>query len=168
MVVGQVDKTHSTRKEFQEFGDLVEGRWLGEVLLVYNWPGREKEKGDTITAYNTFKWVADKNGIDWEGFGGNTTGKTLIVWDAPSKRIITQHVGSAGGTWRTVIWKTTPEKWGWRFLGGGLADGREFNGEGEWIFSEDGKELSIVGDISVGTEKLELDRAENHYHRVNK
>jgi hypothetical protein len=64
-----------------------------------------------------------------------------------------------------MIWKKTPCKWGWRFTGGGLPDGRNFKGAGDWIFSDDGTTLRITGDISVGDEKL--DSFDDAYRRVN-
>ena len=58
------------------------------------------EAGDEGTGCITWKWVYDKNAIEWEwkfDFGGKKTGtKGLIMWDAATKRIVGHGVGSAG------------------------------------------------------------------------
>lgn len=100
-----------------------------------------------------------------EGFTGNVTGKSLIFWDAPSKRIIGQHIGSSGMTWRAVLHKKKGRKWTWKFLSGGLADGRKVKATVHWTFSEDGDELHLSGKGFVG--KDELDPLDDHYHRVS-
>ena len=164
--VARRDGIESTHAEFEQFGELLTGRWVGDITLVYDWPGEDKGNGDKVTSYESFTWIADKKGIEWEHFGGNSTGKTMIVRDAPSNHIRAFNVGSSGGTWQTVIWKETDTKWGWEFTGGGLADGRAFTGAGHWIFSDDGNALTITGDMCVGSEKV--DTFADVYRRVDK
>jgi hypothetical protein len=123
-----------------------------------------KKKGEKLTSYETFKWIADEGGIEWESFGGSTTGKTLLVWDAPSRQIKAFHVGSGGGTWQTVVWKETTTKWGWKMTGGGLPDGRASTGAGYWIFTDDSKTMHIKGDLTVGDEAVPP--FDDVYHKV--
>ena len=42
------DKMQSTRADFKEFCKAMEGRWIGEVVWVADWPGFGK-KGDKVT-----------------------------------------------------------------------------------------------------------------------
>jgi hypothetical protein len=155
----------ATLADLHEFGELLVGRWAGDILLVYDWPGLGKRKGETVASYETFAWIADKRAIEWQHHGGNVTGKTMITWDAAAQQIRAFNVGSAGTTWQTVIWKETPEKWGWRFTGGGMPDGRSFAGSGHWIFADGRNKLTLAGDMSVGDEKLE--HFDDVYRRVD-
>ena len=46
-----------------------------------------------------------------------------------------------------------PTLFGWRLSGGGVPDGRKHGGTGEWVFSEDGKTMTIQGQTTLDDEK---------------
>ena len=49
-----VDKMQSTRADFRKLCKAMEGRWIGEVVWVADWPGFGK-KGDKFTGYSDFR-----------------------------------------------------------------------------------------------------------------
>jgi hypothetical protein len=66
----------STRADFKELCKVIEGRWIGEVVWVADWPGFGK-KGDKFTDCSDFRishgdtrlqamiafWNGDKNAV---------------------------------------------------------------------------------------------------------
>ena len=90
------------------------GRWVGDITFIADWPGQTKKQGDKAPGYATYKWIADKRGIECEDFVGNTTGKTIMAWEGPSKQIQAFHIGSAGMTWHDIMWKVSDNKWAWK------------------------------------------------------
>ena len=52
VALGQADMT-STPKEFQEFGELMVGRWSADITLIADWPGMKKEAGEKLIGYCT-------------------------------------------------------------------------------------------------------------------
>ena len=66
----------STRADFKELCKAIEGRWIGEMVWVADWPGFGK-KGDKFTGYSDFRiihgdtqlqamiafWNGDKNAV---------------------------------------------------------------------------------------------------------
>lgn len=155
----------SSFDDFKQFGKLLTGRWAGDITLIADWPGQQKKQGDKITGYATYKFIMDGKGIEWDDIGGTSAGKTLITYDASTKRIKTFHVDTGGGNWQTVIWKKSNTEWGWKLTGGGLVDGRKFGGKGLWVFSENGKEHIIKGAVTL--DGKELPKLHDVYTRVN-
>lgn len=164
--VAGAEEPKSSFEDFKQFGELVSGRWAGDITLIADWPGQEKKQGEKITGYATYKFIADGKGIEWDDVGGTTTGKTLITYDASTKYIKAFHVGSDGGNWQTVIWKKSPTEWGWKLVSGGLVDGRKLGGEGSWLFKDGGKTHIIHGKVSLDGEGLP--ELHDVYTRVNK
>lgn len=153
LTVGQTDIT-STAEEFQEFGHLNVGRWSGDITLIADWPGMKKKAGDKLIAYSTVRWIVDKRGFIWQTVGGETTGFELWLYNPISKRILWRGVDSEGGCMEAVVWKMDSDKWGFKVIGGGLADGRKHGGEGRLVFKDGSKTLVVEGKMTLGGEKL--------------
>lgn len=156
----------STFEEFKEFGDKLIGRWSVDVTLIADWPGEEAKQGDKVVGYTSYKWIVDGKALEWNSVGGMTTARTVITFDATTKTIRAFNVGSAGGHWRTVIWKRNEDDWGWKLIGGGLVDGRKMGGEGSWLFDAGGKSHVIKGNVTLDGE--ELPQLSDVYSRLSK
>lgn len=135
----------------KEYGDLVVGRWVGQVKLIADWPGTGKQ-GENVVGHLTARWIADKKGLEDEWFGGNGHGKTIYVFDPESKKIRQLGVDSGGTTSDYFIWK---ENGKWVFEGGGcLADGKKFKGKGTLEFTDDGNTYAAIGTFTMDGKKL--------------
>ncbi len=156
----------STREEFEEFGNLLAGRWMGDITLIADWPGEVKKQGDKITAYATYQWIADGSGIEWSDVGGMGTSKTLIAYDAAAKTIRSFNLDAGGGTWQSTIWKKSDTDWGWIVANGSLNDGRKLTGQGSWLIEDKGNQHIIQGAVQLDGE--ELPKLHDVYTRVNK
>ena len=143
-----------TNDTFKEFGELLVGRWIGDVTLITDWPGIGK-KGEKVVSHMSVRWIADKRGLEDESFGGQGTTKSIYFWDPASKRIRVYSIDSGGTTGDWQIWKEGAK---WALQGGGcLADGTEYEGEGEMLFKDGGNTLVYDGAFAVsGTETLDL------------
>ena len=142
MLVGQAEVNATTPKDFQEYGELMAGRWIGDVTLVADWPGFGK-KGEKIVAHLTVRWIADRKGLEAEAFGGPGSGRGFTFLDPGSARIKEYRVSSDGTAGSFEIWKKDG-KWLWRNKGH-LADGTPFESSGETIVSESGNTITYVG-----------------------
>jgi hypothetical protein len=138
----------STRKDFQEFGELCVGRWAGEITLIADWPGEKNKKGSKVTAYREYTWAADKNAIQVSHNGGTSAATEIIAFDPISKKIKWVSVNTGGAFAVIEIWKKSDDVFGWRLSGGGTPDGQAYGGEGEWRFSKDRK--TITGSVTLG------------------
>ncbi len=147
-------RQETTFAEFKEFGNLMVGRWVGDITFIADWPGQTKRQGDKVTGYTTYSWIVDGKAIESVEHAGNTVGKTLISWDGTTNQIRLSHVGSAGGTYQAVAWKSKPNKWNWRVTGGGQADGKRMGGQGSWTFKDDGNTLVLNGSVLLDGKKL--------------
>lgn len=147
VVVGQGGEARLSPKDFQEYGELMVGRWIGDVTLVADWPAFGK-KGDKIVAHFSVRWIADRKGLEAEAFGGPGTGRSFVFLDPGSGTIKEYRISSDGATTLIEIWKRDG-KWVWR-SSGNLADGTPFDGQGETIVSESGRAITQVGTGSIG------------------
>jgi hypothetical protein len=131
----------------QEFGALMVGRWVGDVTLIADWPGFGK-KGDKVIGHFTVRWIADRKGLEDEGFSGQGTGKNIYFWDPGSKRIRQFGVDSGGTTGEYEFWKDGTN---WAFKGSGfLADGSRVEGQGAIRVSDGGNTITFEGKFTVG------------------
>ena len=153
VAVGQDDMT-STPEEFQEFGNLMVGRWSGDVTLIADWPGMKKKAGEKLIIYRTSRWVADGKGFIDTSVGGETTDFALWLYEPISRRILLRTVSSEGGGLQAVLWKESATKWPFKITGGGLADGRKQGGEGHFRFEDAGHTLVGEGNLTLGGKAL--------------
>ncbi len=135
----------------KEYGDLMVGRWVGQVKLIADWPGTGKQ-GENVVGHFTVRWISDKKGLEDEWFGGNGHGKSVYAFDPASKKIKQLGVDSGGTIAEWQIWK---ENGKWVFEGGGcLADGTKYKGKGVVEVSDNGNTFAYVGTFTMDGKKM--------------
>ena len=137
----------SSHADFERFCQLMEGRWVGEVTWVADWPGLGK-KGEKSVAFLTYTPTDDGQGmlVKFNGGSGSATG--LAVYDAAGKEIRFQFVVSGGYVGQQIITIAGNQV---TFSGiGSLPDGRRHIGRTERMFSETGRsfEDKVTGKIN--------------------
>jgi hypothetical protein len=148
MALGQAE---SPATPLQEFGDLIVGRWIGDVTLIADWPGIGK-KGEKVIGHWSARWIADKRGLEDEGYGGQGTNKSIYYWDPALKKIKQYNIDSGGTTAEWAIWKKDGR---WVFKGGGcLADGTKYEGDGAFIVKDAGNTLALEGTFTMNGKKM--------------
>ena len=139
-------KMQSTRADFQEFCQAMEGRWIGEVIFVTDWPGFGK-KGDKVTAYSDFRISHNGNVLQGRFNAGPGLGIGLYHYDAGKKQIEGRWVSSGGSVWNQVIYKKDGQ---WHnHETGSVADGRPIVMSSIHHFSDDGKTHRRSGSVKV-------------------
>ncbi len=145
-----------------ELGDLLVGRWMGEVTLAYDYPGIGK-KGEKLSEYDINTWATDKTALELEWFAGKTTGKGLIAWDAASKEIKGFSVDSSG---RFGQFTFTKQGGKWVYSGtGSYIDGRRYETKGGLTVIDNGNGYIEEGTVIVGNEKNDY---RDTYKRISK
>ena len=144
-----------TTEQFRAFGDRLVGRWKSDVKFIADWPGEDKGRGERVVGFAEYSWKADKNVIQGVENAGNGSGCWTVLRDPVLKKIKIVIGGTDGGLVEAEMWPKSENVYGFRITGGGLADGRENAGSGEWVFSENGKVLTMQGEITLAGEKLD-------------
>ena len=94
----------STSAEFEEYCKAWEGRWVGDVTWIADWPGWGT-KGDKVTAYFEARIVADGKVVSGVYYGGNGMGTGITYFDPGTKQIKGVFVSSGGTVWNNVLFK---------------------------------------------------------------
>ncbi len=131
----------------KEYGELIVGRWLGDVTLVADWPGIGKQ-GEKVGGHWAVRWTADRRGLEDEWYGGNGTGKSIYFWDPTKKKIRNVGVDSGGTVFDVEIWKEG-DKWVSRGTGA-LADGTKTVGTTIANVKDGGNTIVFEGEGTVG------------------
>ncbi|MGI6418826.1 MAG: hypothetical protein ACOX1P_24525, partial [Thermoguttaceae bacterium] len=137
----------STREDFKEYCRLLQGRWVGDVTWVADWPGFGK-KGEKVTAYCETKIVEDGNVMIQRFFGGPGSGTGLYAYDATVKQIRLMWADSAGAMSQGIVFKKEG-KWCEK-ASGSLADGTKTQGVSILTITGNGKTFTWTGTGSVG------------------
>ena len=142
-------KMQATRADFKEFCKAMEGRWIGEVVWVADWPGLGK-KGDKVTGYSDFKISHDGSVMQGRFNAGPGAGVGLYHYDAGKKQIQGRWVSSGGNVWNLVIYKKDGQ---WHeHETGSVADGSPIEMSSIRHISDDGKTQKRIGSVKVGGE----------------
>jgi hypothetical protein len=152
----------STRKDFDEYCQVVEGRWVGEVTLVADWPGIG-EKGEVLTAYSENEIKVDGNALTGMFYGGNGAGKGITVFDAGSGQIKGLAVSSGGSAWNVVTFKKNG-KWVQTSTGSN-PDGTKIEGVSTLTISDDGNTHTWIGTTTI--DGKEVDKQRDVWRRVS-
>ena len=153
----------ASREDFKQYCQMWEGRWVGDVTWVTDWPGFGK-KGDKVTAYFEAKMVEDGNLMTTRFFGGAGSGTGIILYDASAKQIKLMWATSSGSMSQGVAFKKNGQ---WVEKGSGsLADGTKTEHTSMLAISEEGKTHTWTGSGSVGDEKT--DDQHDVWQRVGK
>ena len=140
-------KMQSTRADFKEFCKAMEGRWIGEVIFVTDWPGFSK-KGDKVTGYTDFRISHNGNVLEGRFNAGPGSGAGLFHYDAGKKQIQGRWVSSGGTVWNQVIYKKDGQ---WHeHETGSIADGRPIEMSSIRYISDGGKTHRRSGSVKIG------------------
>jgi hypothetical protein len=144
VVLGQAEPQDTPLKEY---GELIVGRWIGEITLVADWPGIGK-KGEKVAGHWAVRWVADKRGLEEEWYAGKGTVKAVYFYDPTTKKIRNVGVDSGGTVFDWEIWKEGDK---WLSKGcGALADGTKTEGKGILSVKDGGNTIIIDGEGTAG------------------
>jgi hypothetical protein len=138
----------STRADFDSFCKAMEGRWVGDVVWIADWPGIGK-KGDRVTCYCEIRIAEDGNALIGKFYGGEGSGTWLTVYDAAKKEIRETGVNS-GGTQTTHIYKKNGDGTWTDKMSGSNADGSTIKGEFFVEISDKGNRHSWSGKSMTG------------------
>lgn len=137
----------TTAADFAEFRKMMEGRWIGKVTWVADWPGLGKQ-GDVVTGYMDIRSDGDGNVLVGEFDGGEGSGLGMWYYDAAARRIRVTYVDS-GGTVDTLTYFKQDGQW-IESGTGSLRDGTKTSYKGTMEFSDDGTNLTFRGQGKVG------------------
>ena len=146
------NKMQSTKADFKEFCQMMQGRWIGEVIWITDWPGYGK-KGDKVTGYE--EWTIGEGGQVLQGrfYGGPGSSTGLMHYDAGARQIQGRWVSSGGNVWNQVIYKKDGK---WHFeTTGSIADGKKIKGSGIRHISDDGKTHRLTGNAKIDGKELD-------------
>lgn len=142
----------STREDFNDYCRMMEGRWIGDVVWVADWPGFGN-KGDKVTAYLDWKVTDGGHALVGKYYGGAGSGTILTCFDAGSRQIKETAVSSGGTVWNTIIFRKDG-KWMSKSTGSN-PDGSEIVGNSVINISDDGKTHRMSGSTTIGGEKVD-------------
>ena len=139
----------ASEEDFQAYRKAMEGRWIGEVTWIADWPGFGK-KGDKVTAYSEIRAAADGRVLVGQFYGGDGTARWITAYDAGARQIRDMGANSGGATQTCVIFRQEGQ---WRRrCSGSLADGTKTEGEYTVHISDDGNTHMWRGSTTVGGE----------------
>ena len=139
-------KMQSTRADFQEFCQAMEGRWIGEVIFVTDWPGFGK-KGDKVTAYSDFRISHNGHVLLGRFNGGPGAGTGMVHYDAGKRQIQGRWVSSGGSVWNQVIYKEDGQ---WKEKEtGSMADGKPITSSRSRHISDNCKTHRRSGTVKI-------------------
>ena len=143
----------SSRADFDELLDAVNGRWVGDVGLAADMPGFGKQ-GDRITAYSQCSLTDDGNTMICSNQVGKDSGTWVLAYDAAAKRIRGLYSTSGGVFNQSIVYRSDD---GWIEKGTGTgSDGKK----GEYIFqiavTDGGNTHTWSGEQTVDGKKEEF------------
>lgn len=152
----------TTKEDFKEWCDAWQGRWVGEVTFVADWPGLGK-RGEKVTAYLEATFIEDGKGMVWKFVGGTGSATILFAYDAVTKQIKSMSVVSGGFTGSAIIYRKDGN---WTLEGkGSLPDGKMSEDIATYTFSEGGRKVATSGSGNVDGKPN--DKLEDVWRRVS-
>ena len=153
----------ASQKEFKKYCQMMEGRWVGDVVWITDWEGFGK-KGDKVTAYLDWKVTDGGNALVGRFYGGAGSGTVLTAFDPRAKRIKEVVVSSGGSIWNSIIYKKNG-KWMSKSTGSN-ADGSEIVGKSVINICDDGKTHRMEGTTTIDGKRV--DDLQDVWRRVGK
>lgn len=153
----------SSREEFQEYGQAMQGRWVGDITWVADWPGLGK-KGDKVTAYIESTLTEDGHALITKFYGGNGSGTGMVAFDPLDKQIKAMWVVCGGYVGHTTIHKVDG-KWVEKGVGA-LPDGTKNEFTSTLTISDNGNTRTSTGSGTLGGKKV--DDQHDVWRRVSK
>jgi hypothetical protein len=153
----------STRDDFREFCQAWQGRWVGDVTWVADFPGFGR-KGEKVTAYADCKTAHDGNALIVNYYGGNGSATWMVAFDAGAKQIKSLWVTSGGEVSHSTIYKDGKN---WIEKGSGSkADGTKTQITYTVTITDGGNTHTWTGTTMIGGK--EVDELRDVWHRVSK
>ncbi len=152
-----------TRDDFRDFCKTWEGRWVGDVTWIADWPGLGK-RGDKVTAYWEGQVTEDGNAMTAKFFGGNGSSTDLIFFDPGVNQIKWLVVESGGRVGENKMYKKDGK---WIQEGTGTnPDGAKIKYVGTVTITDDGNTHTWTGSATVDGKKTDDQR--DVWRRVSK
>jgi hypothetical protein len=142
----------STREEFKEYCRALQGRWIGDVTWVADWPSFGK-RGDKVTCYFEGGVAEDGNVMKARFIGGIGAGTAIYYFDPGTKEIRSLWVNTGGGVERGTIRKSG-DKWLLE-TSGCLKDGTKVKYTTMVTFADNGNTSTRTGSGTVGGKKVD-------------
>ena len=157
----QTTSMQSSLEDFNEFSQVMQGRWIPEIIWITDWPGFG-ERGDTATGYAEFQIAEDGRVITGREYLGPGSMTSLAYYDE-GKRQIFQHVVSSGGNvWNNIIYREGGER-NFKVMGS-TGDGKEITGSAIRYISDQGQTHRWLGQWFIDGEQL--DPLRDTYRRI--
>jgi hypothetical protein len=154
---------HSSREDFREFCQALQGRWIGEVTWVTDWPGIGK-RGEKVTCYFEGRIAEDGHAIAGRWYGGAGSGTGVYYFDPRAKQIRWFWVNSGGALEEGILYKSNGH---WVEEGSGsLEDGRATAHASDLTITDKGNTHTYTGKGTVGGTKT--DDRHDVWRRVGK
>ena len=154
----------SNRADFEDYCKAFEGRWVGHVTWIADWPGYGK-KGDKVTCYSELRRSADGNVLSGVYYGGNGTDLSLTYFDPGTKQIKGVAVSSGGTVWNWILFKKDGI-WQWHSSASN-PDGSKIEEKNTITISNDGNTHTWKGTSST-TGGDQADDLHDVWRRVSK
>lgn len=155
----------ATPESYQRLGKLMVGRWKSDIKFIADWEGEKEGKGDVVHGFVEFAWKADKHLITAVETGGEHSAHWSIMHNPVSKKIRIIITGTRGAAIEADMWQRSANVFAWKVTAGGEPDGKALTGAGEYVFSDDGKKLTMQGNLKLGGEPL--DPYNDVYYRLS-
>ena len=153
----------SSREDFQKFCEAWEGRWVGQVTWVADWPGLGK-RGDKVTAYWEGRLTDDGNTMIGKFNGGTGSSTSFIFFDPADKQIKWLWVESGGRVCHTTMHSKDGK---WFQKGTSVSpDGSESEYESTVTITDNGDTHTWTGSGTVDGKKI--DDQHDVWHRMHK
>ena len=153
----------ATQAEFEEFCQLVGGRWIGDITWVADSPGFGN-RGDKVTGHWDARMDIDGNVLVTKFHGGNGVSRGMRFYDPGAKQIRHVSVNSAGRVTERIFWQ---ENGIWMTRSTGTAaDGSKVESDLKLVISDGGETHSWRGTITI--EGKETDKLGDIWRRVSK
>ena len=146
------NEMQSTRADFQAFCQAMQGRWIGDLIWITDWPGFGK-KGDKVTAYSEFRIRHNGHVLLGRFNGGLGAGAGLYHYDAGKRQIQGRWVTSSGNAWNQVIYKKDGQ-WHQEETGS-IVDGKPVTSSQIRHISDDGKTHRVTGTMKIDGKELD-------------
>lgn len=147
----------------QEFGELMVGRWRGQVVLINDWPGFGK-RGDKIDAAREVRWAVDRHAIIVTETGATGASTTMYTWNTISKTIQFLSVSVSGSVQGTLM-KLADGDWIETLESGGTTTGEIIGGAVVRSLSEDKQSYRSYGIVTANGQAL--DELQDVYQKVS-
>ena len=160
---GRANGQQASKEDFKEYCQAVEGRWIGEVTWIADWPGIGK-KGDKVTCYTVTTIESDGHTLVSRFLGGGGTFTGITVYDASKQQIRGLGSSSGGTVFHTILYKKDG-KW-MEVITGSNPDGAKITAKNMLQISKDGKTHTWTGTTTIDGE--EVDKLHDVWKRVSK